>query len=87
MKKQLTKKEWGEFVLKNCDNSYSLAVCLAIINLWEKPTDDLHGYGLTGAQTEMAIDFVKNYDLAVTNLQSNPLMEEREDLLPSKDSD
>jgi hypothetical protein len=84
MKKQLTKKEWAEFVSKNCDNSYSLAVCLAIMNLWENPEDNLHGYGLSGAQAEMAIDFVKKHEYNVTNLQGNPIMEEREDLSPNQ---
>lgn len=82
-KKQLTKKEWADFVGKNCDNSYSLVVCLAILLLWEepnkKPEEVLHGIGLSGAQAEMAIGFVKANDLAVSNLQGNPLTDERED--------
>lgn len=83
MKKQLTKKEWAKFVAKNCDNSYSLVVCLATMFLWEEPNKEsievLRGLGLSGAQAEMAIDFVKKNDLAVTNLQGNPIFEDRED--------
>lgn len=83
-KKQLTKKDWQEFVGKNCDNSYSLAVCLATILLWEEPhktpQEVLKGMGLSGAQAEMAIGFVEKNDLAVTNLQGNPIIEDREDL-------
>ena len=84
-KKKLTKEEWRKFVSNNCDNSYSLVVCLATMLLWEKPDKDqfevLQGLGgLSGAQAEMAIGFVKNTDLAVTNLQGNPLTDDREDL-------
>ena len=83
-KKQLTKEEWASFVSKNCDNSYSLAVCLAIMMLWEEPDKDpikvLSGLGLSGAQVEMAINYVKKHDLAVTNLQGNPLIEDRENI-------
>ncbi len=85
MKKQLTKKEWADFVSKNCSNSYSLAVCLATLFLWEEPEREpievLSGMGLSGAQAEMAIGFVKNNDLAISNLQGNPLTDDREDLL------
>jgi len=85
MKKQLTKKEWGEFVSKNGDNSYSLAVCLAIMLLWEEPNKEpievLSGLGLSGAQAEMAIGFTKEHNLAVTNIEKNPLIDKREDLL------
>lgn len=84
MKKQLTKKEWANFVSKNCSNSYSLAVCLATMLLWEepdrKPIEVLSGMGLSGAQAEMAIGFVKGNDYAVTNLQGNPIIEDREDI-------
>lgn len=83
-KKQLTKKEWADFVSKNCDNSYSLAVCLAIMSLWEAgekaSSITLHGHGLSGAQAEMAMDYVKKNDLAVTNLEGNPIFEERNDI-------
>lgn len=83
MKKQLTKKEWADFVSKNCDNSYSLIVCLATMLLWEEPKREpievLSGLGLSGAQAEMAIGFVKENDFAVTNLEGNPLTDERED--------
>lgn len=87
-KKKLTKKEWSEFVSKNSDNSYSLVVCLAILLLWEEPNKDpvevLSGYGLSGAQAEMAIGFVAKNDFAVTNLQGNPLVENREDTPTTK---
>lgn len=85
-KKQLTKKDWNDFVSKNSDNSYSLAVCLAIILLWEEPEkpelEVLSGLGLSGAQAEMAIGFVKKNDFAVTNLYGNPLIDDREDIEP-----
>jgi len=83
-KKQLTKKEWADFVGKNSDNSYSLVVCLAIMLLWEEPNKEpievLRGLGLSGAQAEMAIDFVSKKDLAISNLQGNPIIEDRKDL-------
>lgn len=90
-KKQLTKEEWQDFVKGNCIDSYSLAVCLAIILLWEKPNKDtyevLKGLNLSGAQAEMAIEFTKENDLAVSNLQGNPLTKERENFIlpPTQD--
>ncbi len=64
---QLTKKEWAEFVGKNSDNSYSLAICLATMLLWEEPDIDSHevleGLGLSGAQAEMAIGYARNNNL------------------------
>ncbi len=83
-KRKMSKAEWKDFVSKNCDNSYSLVICYAIMLLWESPTGDpfdvLKGIGLSGAQAEMAIGFVKKTDLNVTNLQGNPLIDVREDI-------
>lgn len=87
-KKQLTKEDWAKFVSKNCSNSYSLVICLATLLLWEEPGKEpqviLKGLGLSGAQAEMAIGFVKGNDLAVTNLQGNPLTDDRNNLLDLK---
>lgn len=83
-RKQITKKEWADFVSNNCNDSYSLSVCLATMLLWEEPNKEpkevLSGLGLSGAQAEMAIGFTKRNDFAVSNLQGNPLTDDREDL-------
>jgi len=68
---KITKEQWGEFVKKNSDNSYSFVVCLAILNLWEAgvKTQEEAGkvlmseeMGLSGAQAQMAINYVLSHD-------------------------
>jgi hypothetical protein len=64
--KNITKKQWQDFVVKNCGDSYSLVVCMAILNLWEagvktekEAETELckEKLGLSGFQAEMAIQF------------------------------
>lgn len=66
--KNITLEEWNAFILKNCTSSYSLAVCTAILLLWEeKPSTEQEAHdllannlsGLSGAQAEMAMQFAK----------------------------
>lgn len=63
---KISKEQWGEFVKKNSDNSYSLVVCLCIMNIWEagaktkeEAETELHRaqLGITGAQADMAIGY------------------------------
>lgn len=70
--KELTKEQWQEFVSKNCDNSYSLVVCLCIINIWEeqaKTSGQAHDtlqrahLGITGAQADMAIEYALSHSV------------------------
>jgi len=71
-KKKITKEEWAEFVSKNCDISYSLVVCLAIICIWEascktkeEAEAELHRrqFHISGAQAEMAIGYATSYEI------------------------
>lgn len=66
MKKKLNKKQWQDFVNKNCFNSYSLVVVLSVLTIWEagcKTKDECHkeltnaDFGLSGVQAGMAISF------------------------------
>jgi len=69
--KEITKKEWRSFVSRNADDSYSLVVCLTVLCLWEarvknkkQAGEEIHrlGFGLSGAQAEMAIGLVLKRD-------------------------
>lgn len=62
---------WKEFIGKNCDLSYSLAVCLAVLELWEhgvQNTEEAHEVlgrlsvvdGFSGAQADMCISYALN---------------------------
>ena len=68
---KITIEQWGSFIAKNCGDSYSLVVCLAVLNLWEagvktekEAEKELHKVklGLSGAQAEMAISFALKND-------------------------
>jgi len=68
---KITKQEWQDHVAKNAHNSYSLAIELAIMDLWEAKikteeegmerlkTDSLY---LSGSQANLAIIFALAYD-------------------------
>ena len=69
--KKITKEQWQKFVSGNCDNSYSLAVCLSILNIWEagcktqeEAEKELHRcpMGLSGSQAGMAMSFALAHD-------------------------
>ncbi len=62
----MTKEKWNTFVGMNSDNSYSLVVCLCIMDIWEgkaQTKEEAHAIlekaqlGITGAQADMAISF------------------------------
>lgn len=64
----LTLEKWEEHCAKNCKDSYSMGVILAILLLWEENAivrcsekEVLSGYGFSGAQAEMAIGFATNH--------------------------
>lgn len=68
--KKITTKKWKDFVSKNCKDSYSLVVCLAILILWEAEVKDKENahkvlmeeeLGLSGAQAGMAISFALSH--------------------------
>jgi hypothetical protein len=63
--KKITEKKWKKFVANNSKSSYSLAVCLTTLNIWEagaKTEKEAHEaisknpMGLSGAQAGMAIN-------------------------------
>lgn len=69
-----TKEQWKNFVSNNSGNSYSLVVCLAILELYESQPDRskdgecdrvLIGaqLGLSGAQAAMAIGFYMHHEV------------------------
>lgn len=66
--------EWRKFVANNSRDTYSLVVCLVILELYEHaPVKEreachaaLHGFcppGLTGAQADMAIGFYLTHEV------------------------
>jgi len=64
----MTLKAWREHVAKNCKDSYSLVVELAILILWESGADTekkalkaLEGLHLSGNQAEYAMQFSRKY--------------------------
>jgi len=68
---KITKQEWQEHVVKNCHNSYCLAVELAIMDLWEaKIKAEEEGmerlkndaFNLSGSQAHLAITFALAFD-------------------------
>lgn len=68
---KITKQEWQEHVSKNCHNSYSLAVELAIMDLWEAGIKtEAEGmerlkndaFNLSGSQANLAIIFALAFD-------------------------
>jgi len=68
---KITKEQWIEHVSKNCSESYSLAVELAIMDLWEagvKTEEEASNrlqhdaFGLSGSQAMIAIAFALNND-------------------------
>lgn len=71
--KKITIKEWKSLVSKNCEDSYSIAVCSAILILWEAQVKDKENahkvlvaarlIRLSGAQAEMAIGFALSHKL------------------------
>lgn len=70
-KKKISKEEWGKFVAENSSLSYSLIVCICIMDIWEagcKTEDECHkelrrnSYGISGTQAEIAISFALSND-------------------------
>jgi hypothetical protein len=68
---KITKEQWIEHVSKNCSESYSLAVELAIMDLWEagvKTEEEASNrlqhdaFGLSGSQAMIAITYALNND-------------------------
>lgn len=69
--KKITLEEWKRLVSLNCADSYSYAVCFAILNIWEaKATDEKSAslelkklqLGLSGFQAMGAIEYALTHD-------------------------
>jgi len=68
---KITKEQWIEHVSNNCSETYSLAVELTILSLWEAKVETeeeaitvMRGYeyGLSGSQALMAMAFALSHD-------------------------
>jgi hypothetical protein len=67
---KITVEEWRKHVVANCEDSYNLAVCLATLLGMEEGAKDvskIHSYGISGAQAEMAMGFIEQYEVEGLN--------------------